>query len=200
MQELRMVSFVARHTAELQGLRTALVGGLCLTMVAWCLALSIWDGTAVATQGVSWIPLILLGWHLDDRLEDYYRARMGYVVPFHPARRLMALVAITLTYVALRMFEVQIASPVAMSALFLAGLQLHIGLVSGEAYRRHYVFGAACWAVLSLVPLLALSPGARGVLWLTAMGLTLTLLGWRDHVLLMRSLADAEESADVKDV
>jgi len=196
MQNLRTVSFVARHTTELQGLRTALIGGLCLTMAAWCLAWSIWDGTAVPTRGVSWFPLILLGWHLDARLEDYYRTRMGYVFPSRPARRLVGLVVITVVYVALRVCELQVGSPLAVSALFFAGLQLHIGLISGEAYRRHYVLGAGFWGTLSLVPLLGLSPDARGVLWLTAMGLTLALLGWRDHLLLMRSLAHAEDSTD----
>ena len=196
MQNLQTVRFVARHTTELQGLRTALVGGLCLAMVGWCVAWSIWNGAAVPTQGVSWVPLILLGWHLDARLEDYYRTRMGHVFPAHRARRLVGLVVITMVYVALRVTEVQVGSPLAVSALFFAGLQLHIGLISGEAYRRHYVLGAGCWGMLSLVPLLGLSPAAGGVLWLTAMGLTLALLGWRDHVLLMRSLAHAEDSVD----
>ena len=129
MQNLQTVRFVARHTTELQGLRTALVGGLCLAMVGWCVAWSIWNGAAVPTQGVSWVPLILLGWHLDARLEDYYRTRMGHVFPAHRARRLVGLVVITMVYVALRVTEVQVGSPLAVSALFFAGLQLHIGLI-----------------------------------------------------------------------
>ena len=197
MQELRMVTFVARHTVELQGLRTALVGGLCLTSASWHVIWAAWTGTPVSTAGVAWIPIVLMGWHLDDRLVTYYHARMGHVRPLRPGRRLLGLVAITLMYVALRVWEVRVESPVAMSALLLAGVQLHIGLISGEAYRRHYVLGAVCWASLSLVPVLALSPGALAVVWLTAMGVTLILLGCRDHVLLMRSLATTGDSTDV---
>ena len=196
MQELRMVTFVARHTVELQGLRTALLGGLCLTGASWYVARAIWTDAAISTEGVAWIPIVLVGWHLDDRLEDYYRARMGHVLPLRPGRRLLGLVAITLTYVALRVFEVRVDSPVAVSALMLAGVQLHIGLISGETYRRHYLLGASCWASLSIVPSVGLSTGALAVVWLTAMGITLVLLGWRDHVLLSRSLTTARESFD----
>lgn len=188
MQELRMVTFVARHTVELQGLRTALVGGLCLVGASWYMARAVWTGTTVSTEGVAWIPIVVVGWHLDDRLVDYYRARMGHVHPLRAGRRLLGLVAITLLYIALRVFEVRVDSAVSVSALLLAGVQLHIGLISGETYRRHYLFGASCWAGLSLVPMLGLPMGALSVLWLTAMGITLVLLGWRDHLVLSRSL------------
>jgi len=197
MQELRVVTFVARHTVELQGLRTALIGGLCLTGASWYVGRAVWTDAAISTEGVGWIPIVLVGWHLDNRLEDYYRARMGHVLPLRPGRRLLGLVTITLMYAALRLFEVRVDSPVAVSALLLAAVQLHIGLISGETYRRHYLLGALCWAGLAVVPILGLSTGALSVFWLTAMGITLIMLGWRDHVVLSRSLTTMGESSDV---
>lgn len=196
MQQLKLVSFVAGHTIELQGLRTALLGALCLAMAAWQLGLAIWDPHADSVLMVSWMPLILIGWHLDDRLAAYYDKRMGMVLTRHPYRRLFALGGITVTYAVLWLWERWMHSPVALSALFLAAVQLHIGLVSGEGYRRHYVVGAVVWCGLSLSPMLTLPPDARAVLWLSAIGVTLTLLGWRDHLLLVRALPEEQEVAD----
>ena len=142
---------------------------------------------------------MLLGWHIDQQLFDYYRARVGVVAPRRQGKRLIVLCIIAVTYITLRLFEAQFESAVALSALFLAGVQLHIGLISGEDYRRHYVLGAACWVGLSLLPRLSLAHGARDVSWLIAMGLTLVFLGWRDHLVLMRSLTAAGMS-HVEDV
>lgn len=196
MPQLRLVSFVAGHTIELQGLRTALLGALCLAMAAWRLGLTIGNHQAETAHMVSWMPLVVIGWHLDDRLVTYYHKRMGVVVPRHPYRRLFELGGITVTYIVVWLWEGWLNSPVAFSALLLAAVQLHIGLVSGQGYRRHYVVGAVVWCGLSLSPMLMLPSNARAVLWLSATGLTLTLLGWRDHVLLLRALSESQETAD----
>lgn len=191
MQDLRTVRFISRHTVELQGLRTALVGALCLAAATWCIGSALWHGSAVSTHPVWWMPLILLGWHVDQQLLGYYGARVGHVMPTRPGRRLIVLGSIVATYAMLRLVELQFERAVALSALFLAGVQLHIGMISGERYRRHYLLGAACWAALSLLPLLTLSHGALHVSWLMAAGLTLVFLGWRDHMVLMRALTSA---------
>ena len=194
MQQLRLVSFVAGHTVELQGLRTALLGALCLVVAAWRLGLMISNREADTSQLVPWIPLVLIAWYFDDRLVAYYNTRMGVVFPRYACRRLCALGAMVVTYVLLSVWDAWVNSPVAFSALFLAAVQLHIGLVSGEGYRRHYLVGAAAWCGLSLAPMLMLPPNVRAVFWLSAAGWTLILLGWRDHVLLVRALPESEEA------
>lgn len=200
MQEVRIVHFVARHTVELQGLRTALVGGFCLIMATWTIVSAGWATSSMVSHGMAWVGLALVGWHLDDRLVAYYRARMGYVNASRPGLRLLGLLAIALAYWALRALETWAGSPVSISALLLAGVQLHIGLISGRAHRRHYLVGASCWALLALFMVPVVPPEARDVSWLVAIGLSLTVLGWLDHVLLMRLLPNSGRGGDVEDV
>jgi hypothetical protein len=192
-QQLRFLHFVAGHTIELQGLRTALLGGLCLALAAWQTLLAL-TGTADGERKPEWLLLLLIAWHLDDKLVVYYQKRMGVVSPRQPYRRWVALLAITAVFMLLVVSESRAASPIAFSALFLAGVQLHIGLISGNGYRRHYLAGAVVWCALSLVPLLELSPHVLRPGWLFIVGATLMLLGWRDHVVLTRALDHTEEA------
>ena len=198
MHEIRLLTFITRHTVELQGLRTMIVGGLCLTNAAWRVA-----GPALGVTlppGVVWMALLLVGWHLDERVVAYYRTRMGSVSRLKPARRLIALIVVTLTYMALRAWELRADSQMSFSALFIAALHFHIGQVSGDIYRRHYLIGAGCWAALSLIPVQAFDAEDLATFWLAMIGLSLTLLGWRDHVLLMRWVLPSGDRTHVEDV
>ena len=194
MKHLRLIGFIAGHTVELQGLRTAVIGALCLAMAGWQSVLLTGYGTAEAVRSASWLPLILVAWHVDDRLVTYYQRRIGLVSPSRPHRRLFVLAVIALIYVGLRIWELVADTQVAVSALFLAGVQLHIALVSGDRYRRHYLLGAAAWSALSFTPMLTLPADVRGILWLVAAGTTMTFLGWRDHLVLMRAVTQPEPS------
>jgi hypothetical protein len=198
MYDLRLIRFVAGHTIELQGLRTALVGACCLVAALWSVAFSLWRGGEVAPQVVFWLPLLLLAWHVDERLAAYYRIRLGIVTPQHPAKRLVALGVIASAYVSLRVLELRIEQPIAFSALFIGAVQFHIGLISSKGYRPHYILGALIWVALALVPQVALSQAALAVFWLAAIGLTFALLGWRDHQVLMRSVCVQGDTTDVE--
>jgi len=200
MRSLPLIAFVTRHAVELQGLRTAVVGGFCLALAALQLRAQASGQEWPVISGAGWILLLLVAWHLDDRVVAYYRRRIGWVQPRQPLIRLASLISVAVIYVALRGLEVRVHSPVAISALFVAARQLHIGWISGHTYRRHYLVGASGWSVLALAPVLGLPAPALANGWFFALGLSLVCLGWRDHVLLMHTVSFPEESEYVAHV
>ena len=142
MQHLRLIGFVAGHTVELQGLRTTLLGFLCLAIAGWGTIGPHWEQATRTTQSAYWLVLLAVAWRCDDWLVEYYRKRMGRVIALHPYRRYAVLLAIALAYLVAAIIDLRAPGPVALTAVLLAAVQWHIGLFSGDEYRRHYLVGA----------------------------------------------------------
>ena len=141
MERLKLIRFVAGHTTELQGLRTALIGAIFVAMALWQAALiSTYSGSGSAAHKASWLPLILIAWHVDERLAMYYRQRVGDVAVHRPYSRLISLMAMGFAYITLRFWELAADLQFGLAALFIAAVHAHIALLSGEHYRRYYGF------------------------------------------------------------
>jgi len=190
------VGYLARHANQLQGLRTALLGTLFILCAAWNALRVLWE-PAVSILPASLFPIIIAcAWYFDDQLSHYYLRRVGLVRPLHPVRRLVTLAVIGTSCLWLIPLDSWATVPVSVTALLLAGVQLHIGGISGAPHRTHYLFSGAFWCVVSFMPLLELKPQVAETLWLVAIGATLTVVGWCDHVVLIRSLLTTEGDTD----
>ena len=192
MVNLSTLRFLVRHSVELQGLRTMVVG-----MVLCVLGGSSLIALTTGHSGPHWLiaSAFLLAWQCDVQLSRRYQKTLGYVSPQRSVWRLAGLCLIVSVYVALRVVEQHLTLGLAVSALYCASVLFHIGFVSGQPYRGHYLVGAVCWVPLVAMPAIVPSLDVQNAIWTTAFGLTLSILGYRDHVLLVR-LLPVSESAD----
>ena len=179
------VPFLARHFNELHGLRTALLGVMLLlwgVLYAWTSwqDTNLWSGALLVT--------VLLVWHLDDRLANYYEARVGIVRPLHPMARIGALLAVGTASLLLFAVQQDQQLQLALWTVPIAMLHLHIGLVGGP-YRRQYVIGAITWLAFVFLPMVPLGEVSQRTLGFLAAGGVTVFVGSVDHWQLMRGMA-----------
>lgn len=193
--ELRRLRDVTGNYSQLQGLRLIPVG---LVFVANAL---FWRGSMEPRVFALTFAaaLLLYAW-----IGQYYKRAFGRVrrLMRHHARDGLAVALFVVLVFAGAWAERRYNLPFSSSGLAVAGLFLYLYFSSGSR-RRHYLWVAAGFALLSFLPLLGvISSGdffGRGtILGNLALGVAYILVGIFDHLYLVKSFkpVPAESDAD----